>query len=337
MLAVGSPHGGPYPAIGLDVTDSSLAWSYSDFEERMKNARELSWENFGKKITFYLPGMIKYNNKVGKYPAISITGNECKLMCDHCRGKLLAPMLKAATPEKLIYLCEKLEESGNIGILLTGGSDEKGVMPWKKFAQVIRKIKDTTNLKISIHSGIIDDETASQLVDAGVDQALIDVIGSDQTLKDVYHLDEGIVLIEKSLESLYNAGINTIPHIVIGLHFGKIVGENKAIEMLERFDPEILVFVVLTSFKGTPMEGVKVTTPKEVVEVILDARFKLPETLLSLGCERSRGLDGFETEILAINSGINRIAIQSEYAVEHAKCLGLEIVFKDTCCSIIEI
>jgi len=303
-------------------------------EKKMKVARGLSWEKFGRKITFYLPGMIRYKGQIGKYPAISITGDFCELACKHCRGKLLEPMIKATTPKELIELCKKLERAGNVGVLLTGGSDAKGRMPWKRFAPAIEEIKKSTNLKISLHSGIIDEDTAVLLADAGLDQALIDVIGDDRTMKEVYNLNEGIGLIKRSLEYLFRAGIKVVPHIVIGLHFGSIIGEIEAVKMLKEFEPEALVFVVLTAFKGTPMQFVKTPSPIKVADIICDARFNLPGTLLCLGCERSRGEDGYLTELLAIESGINRVAIESDYAIEHAKSLGLKIEYRETCCSL---
>lgn len=35
------------------------------------------------------------------WPAISITGSDCKLQCDHCKAKILTPMIPARTPEEL--------------------------------------------------------------------------------------------------------------------------------------------------------------------------------------------------------------------------------------------
>lgn len=325
-------HGGL--PLNNNYLNESLHHVSSDLREKMKRAKELSWDRFGKKITFYLPGMISYDEKIGKYPAISITGNECKLGCEHCRGKLLEPMIKANTPEDLIILCRKLEKSGNIGVLLTGGSDKQGKMPWKEFAPAIKKIKESTNLKISIHTGIMDENTAKLLSDAGIDQALIDVIGSDQTVKDVYHLDDGVSLIERSFEALMKSGIDTVPHIVIGLHFGKILGEYKAIEMLKKYEPKTLVFVILTPFKGTSMENVRIPTALDVTEILCEARFQLPETILSLGCERPRNNNGHLMEIFAIESGINRIAIQSDYTIDFAERMGIEVEYKETCCSL---
>ena len=80
----------------------------SEFENRLKIARESSWQHFGKKIIFYLPGMFRLNGINGKYPAISITGNECALKCDHCQGKILDSMLQTSTPWQLVKLCLKI-------------------------------------------------------------------------------------------------------------------------------------------------------------------------------------------------------------------------------------
>ena len=33
------------------------------------------------------------------WPAVSVTGGECSLACDHCQAKILEPMLPARTPE----------------------------------------------------------------------------------------------------------------------------------------------------------------------------------------------------------------------------------------------
>lgn len=45
--------------------------------------KSLSWQNFGRRITFYLPGMFRVDGMTGKYPALSITGSRCALQCGH--------------------------------------------------------------------------------------------------------------------------------------------------------------------------------------------------------------------------------------------------------------
>ena len=317
-------------------TEFDLA-AFSDdvsFRQLLQKAREISWANFGKHITFYLPGMIRYGNETGLYPAISITGKECALKCDHCNGKVLEPMISATTPESLIEICQRLDEKGYIGCLLSGGSDLKGEVPWGNFIDAIGEIKRRTKLSISIHTGIIDFNTAKKLKHAGVDQALIDVIGDDNTMREVYHLNDGVSLICNSLKALNRAEIPIVPHIVVGLNYGEIKGELKAIEIISGFKPKALVIVVVTPFEATPMESIIPPGPKEIAAIIALARLKMPEVIISLGCERGRGKDGFETEIYAIDAGVNRIAIQSDRAIERAREYGLQINFQKTCCSL---
>ena len=155
--------------------DLQTGTTMSKFDNRLKQAREISWQTFGKRITFYLPGMFSYNGLSGKYPAISITGSQCALQCDHCKAKILQPMISAITPDLLIEKCIRLAERGNQGVLISGGCDEKGRLPWDNFIPAIKEVKRQTELYISVHSGLMDYEEAFRLREAGVDQALIDM------------------------------------------------------------------------------------------------------------------------------------------------------------------
>jgi uncharacterized radical SAM superfamily protein len=96
---------------------------------QLKEARRISWENFGKQITFYIPGMFFCNGIKGKYPGISITGNQCSLSCDHCGALILETMIPTETPEELLKKCIQLEKKGNYGVLLSGGCTNKGKLP----------------------------------------------------------------------------------------------------------------------------------------------------------------------------------------------------------------
>ncbi len=303
-----------------------------NMDDMLTQAREMSWKAFGKSITFFLPGIFCYNGIFGRYPAISITGSQCALQCDHCQGKILETMISAMTPDHLIEKCVRLAERGNHGVLISGGCDEEGHLPWDRFLPAIQEIKGHTDLYISVHSGLIDYETALRLKEAGVDQALIDVIGDDDTYRDIYHVDFGVSEIMSSMESLQKANLPVIPHIVCGLHYGKIKGEKKAVEMIAQFDVEQVVIVSLMRIPGTPVETAKLPSAEQVAEIIADTRFKLPGAQISLGCARERG--NTRMELLAIDAGVNRMVIPSEEAIRRAEDYGLEIRYQRTCCSV---
>ena len=290
-------------------------------------------ENHGSNFTFYLPGMIRYGKMRGLYPALSLTGDRCQLLCEHCKGLLLKPMIKATDPETLITKCLKLAHSGHSGVLLSGGSDLRGRLPWGKFYQAIHKIKTETDLFLSVHSGFLDFNTAVALKEAGVDQALIDIMGDEETAKKIYHLDS-LQQVITSLENLFKSGLDVVPHIVAGLMYGKIHGEYNALHITSRFKPSSFVIVVLTPLKGTPMSGVLPPSPIEVARLIATARLMMPHTPISLGCERPRNKEGQIMEELAIYAGATRMAVWSKKTIDLALNLGLKPLFQPTCCSV---
>jgi uncharacterized radical SAM superfamily protein len=242
-------------------------------------------------------------------------------------------MIPVTTPEALERECMRLARENYIGCLLSGGSDAQGRLPWKLFTKTIRKIKDTTDLKISIHTGVIEPDVSMALKESGVDQVLIDVIGADETMKQVYNLDATTESIRKSLESLYKTGHHVIPHIVIGIHFGLILGEYNALNMLQPFKPANLVLVLLNPIHGTPMEQVQPVSVFDFEDILRKAQRMLPDADISLGCARPRDATCFSYEKAAIDNGVNKIAFPSERAIEYVKKQNLEVIHEQTCCS----
>lgn len=301
----------------------------------LTEARTLTWNQWGRKMDFYLPGMVTLNGEKGKYPAISITGGRCELNCGHCGGKLLKSMIPAVTPEELIARCLRAQEMGNQGCLISGGCLKNGRLPWEPYVEALAEIKKRTNLTISVHSGLLDRAMADRFKEAGVDQVLIDVIGDEETFTSVYHAKAGIESIRDSLQALHEAGIPMAPHITIGLNHGTIKGEFEALKMIAEFKPQVLVFVVLMPLPGTRMEGVQPPDPLDIAKIIATARMAMPETLITLGCARPRCKISETIEVLAIDAGVNRIAVWSQAAIERAEEYGLEIHYHKTCCSVL--
>lgn len=310
----------------------NIMFSRSSLQQRLQTSRKLSWRYFGKTVTFYLPGMFRHDHVSGKYPALSITGATCALGCDHCGGAILDRMIHVKTPDQLVYRCRRLAENGNHGVLISGGCDTEGRLPWEPFLPAIREIKAETDLFISIHSGLVDDRCAAGLKQAGVDQALIDVIGDDATFKTVCHLPFGVNHIEASMDCLQRARIPIVPHIVCGMDYGRMRGEKHAVAMISRFQVQQVVIVSLMRIAGTRMEKACPPTPEEVAEIIADVRMAMPKVPISLGCARRRGES--RMEVLAIDAGVNRLALPSEEALKRAQAYGLNVRYQNTCCSV---
>lgn len=291
-----------------------------------------------RKIHFYAPSFMYYKTSFfcsssTDFPTISVTGKGCSLNCKHCGGRVLNTMYSATSPEKLFELCMQLKHKGALGCLISGGCLPDGSVPLGKFIVTIEKIKRELGLTIIVHTGIIDFDTAEKLKNAGIDAALIDIIGSDETIKEIYKLNVTVEAYEHSLKALYQAGITFVPHVIVGLHYGKLKGELYALKMISKYNPSALVIIAFMPIHGTEMEKVEPPKPSDIAKVIATARLMFPKTSLALGCMRPKGKHRVETDILAIKAGVNAIAFPTEEAIKTAENFGYEVSFSSFCCS----
>ncbi len=305
-----------------------------DLSSTLERAWAESRARHGSLLTAYLPGMFVVDGRRGKYRAVSITGDKCDLGCDHCKGTLLRSMEHALGPDDLKRQGQAAVDRGDHGILVTGGCDREGRLPWEQFIPAIRELKEETDLIITVHAGQTDVGIARALKDAGVDQALVDVIGDDDTAGDVYHLPKGTESIRRTLDSLTIAGLEIIPHIIFGIHYGKQRGEMAAMKMLREYPVNKYVVVVIVPTRGTEMAAIQPPPPEQVALFIARARLEMPGPEASLGCARPRGPYRKSVDVLAVRAGINSIALPSHAALQEAEQRGLEIVYKETCCSL---
>ncbi len=292
----------------------------------------------GGKIRFYAPSFIYYKTKYFRsipnaFPSISITGSSCALKCQHCNGKVLDTMFPALTPKELFDLCAKLKDDGAIGCLISGGCLPDGSVPIEGYIDTIAEVKEKLGLTIVTHTGVIDFSTATRLKDAGVDAALIDVIGSDETIRKVYHLDVCVEDFNRSLRAFHESGIPFVPHVLVGLHYGKLRGELNALKMISRYSPSAVITIAFMPIRGTIMEKVSPPEPEDIFRVLVSARLLMPQTPLVLGCMRPKGEHRKRTDVLALSAGVDAIAFPAEEAIRMAESINLELSFSSLCCS----
>ncbi len=216
--------------------------------------------NFPDVIQFYAPGIKRYSTEDFEqktpqaFRPVSLTGSACALNCDHCNTKILEPMIPLRQEEGLFNLCQRLAERGTKGILISGGSQHSGAVPLLKYTDDMARVKEELGLKVMVHCGVPDEKTCAALKAAGVDGVMLDIIGANETIREVYHLNITVTDFERALENLVKHGLSVRPHIILGLHYGKFRGEYAALEMIQKYPVHALILVILTPLKGTPME-----------------------------------------------------------------------------------
>jgi uncharacterized radical SAM superfamily protein len=228
----------------------------------------------------------------------------------------------------------KIGEEGGRGCLISGGSMVDGSVPLASFVPTIGRVKHDLGLDVVVHTGIVYPKLAEDLAEAEVDAAMIDVIGSDETMRSVYHLNLTVDAFDRSLSLLEHNNIPIVPHIVVGIHYGELQGEGRALQIISEHRPAAVIIVALMPLNQTPMKHVAPPSPLEISRVILASRFMMPETPSILGCARPMGLHRSETDKLSIRAGVNGIAYPSEEGYGFAKRLGLDIRFSEECCAL---
>jgi lipoyl synthase len=291
-----------------------------------------------RRIRFYAPSFMYYKTSFycsssKDFPTISVTGSGCALKCKHCGGVVLDTMYPATTPDQLYELCVKLKKEGALGCLISGGCLPNGSVPLAKFLDVFAEIKRDLDLTLFIHTGVIDLPTARALKKAGVDAALLDIIGSEETIREIYNLNISLKDYENSLKALREAALTFVPHVIVGLHYGHLKGEFDALRMIAKFDPSALVIIAFMPIHKTRMATVTPPTSIAIARVITSARMMFPTKPLVLGCMRPRGKTRSETEILAVKAGVDAIAFPTEETVKFAKNEGFDMSFSSLCCS----
>lgn len=300
----------------------------------LKEAWNLRRKVFPDVIHFAVPGGRHYEGinfrNSGRFLNVSITGEFCALQCEHCRGEMLKGMIPAPTPEKLKDLGTRLQKKGVSGLLITGGCNGEGRVPLQDFFPALAYLK-ALGLTIYVHTGLADKETAVGLKQAGVDKVFLDMIADRSTIGRVYHLDRSPGAFMKALEVLLDGGLEVVPHVVLGLNYGKILGEENLLRWLRAYPLETLVLVALRPLPGTPMGGVPGPDPAEIVRITAQTRLLNPGLKISFGCARpytekvwlERGL---------IAAGINTLAFPLDESIDFAIARGLKPVMREMCC-----
>ena len=331
LLGLGHPAGYPATRAQLRLTDSC--------ERPLEQAFAVRLANFPRDIHFHAPGLKRYESQEWSprfshaFVPIRLTGTSCALNCDHCRGTILNAM-RPVSPDGLFALCARLAGQGARGVLLSGASDRQGKLPLTAFAEDIRKVKEHLPLQVLVHTGLVDRTQAEALRRAQVDAVLIDVIGAEETIRRVYHLKVGAKAYEESLAQLAEYHLPTVPHIILGLHYGKICGETAALDMVARYPIRALVLVALMPLLGTAMAGVQVPAPEQVAAFFARARQQLPATPLLLGCARPGGRWKETVDRAAVDSGLNGIAYPAEGIISYARSRGLRPLLHESCCGV---
>ncbi|MHA1914232.1 MAG: radical SAM protein [Promethearchaeota archaeon] len=300
-----------------------------DLEPFLDIAQNITQKNFG--------NILKIYNPTKRFPAISITGSNCALNCEHCNKKYLKGMKQLTDNKDLERFLMNLHKNNGIGALISGGSDLDGSVPLLNFLDTIKKVKEETNLIINTHTGLLNEDTAKKLAEAGVDIISFDINMDEDVLSNIYHLDIELDEYKRAINLLTKYKLNIVPHVCVGLYYGKLHKEIESLKFIKDtlINPPLIVVIVLIPPKNSKVRF-ETPQPEAIAKAIALIRFIFPTTEISLGCMRPRGNIKIEVEKYALRAGITRIEIPSKSTLNWLKKQTPATQFKyySACCAI---
>lgn len=250
---------------------------------------------------------------------LSLTGDACALDCAHCGRVYLRSM-------KPIW---DAEPDASSSCLISGGCDAHGCVPVLSHLDRVRAWRE--GRRMNWHVGLVSEAEIASIAGL-VDVISFDLVGDDDTIREVYGLDRSAEDWVRTYRLLRRYS-RVVPHITIGLRGGRLGHERPALDRLTELGAETLVFLVLVPTPGTRYAGCEPPPVEEVARLIAEARLRLPTASLVLGCMRPRGSYRSRLDELAVRAGINGLVSPSIRAKRLAAELGLCAAVQRECCA----
>ncbi|MCK9475697.1 MAG: radical SAM protein [Candidatus Muirbacterium halophilum] len=250
--------------------------------------------------------------------SISLTNKNCFLNCPYCNKHYLINMKKISDIKNDKYS----------SILVSGGMNDKGCVPFIEHFNELLDLKNK-NIKLNIHTGIIKNNSDFIKLKEIADCVSFDFLIHKETIKRIY----GDFFTQKdfthSIDNFLKNKIRVVPHVMIGVNEGEILGEKQAIDYLsERFDE--IVFLVLIVNKNTDFALFKSPNIEDVLDIIKYGKSKIKN--VSLGCMRPGGIYRRKLDIEALKLGVDKIVMPSKEAEKYALENKFLIEYSYECC-----
>ncbi len=228
-------------------------------------------------------------------------------------------MKPTPTPESLREYAREVRRNGGKGMLISGGLNSRGKLPFDRFLGAIREVKDM-GFFISVHTGLVNRDDAANLKEAGVDMADFELYLNDDVIRKVKGLEADRTSYLESLDYLLEEDIMVAPHVTLGIPGDDVEWLDDLKFVVREKGLDRVVVLIFIPTPGTPFWGSPLPDVEELNSQISEiSKF----VKVSLGCMRPPRIKKLlDKEVL---DKVDRIA-------NPHSSLNLRIV--DACCSI---
>jgi lipoyl synthase len=223
------------------------------------------------------------------------------------------------------------------GILISGGFDRHGRLPMDE--RLIPELKEVKNkyglvMKVFVHLGFTDRQTAESLYECGIDGVLVNVFSDKHSIEETYNLKGCIPdMFYGNARLLKEAGLRVSPHLIIGLGESSLSGEYRSVEEIAKSGADSCVFAIAKNISRHDKHGLTEVKSPDVVKLFKYAKSIMPDIPVILGCARPHGQEFEKMEIELLKLGVNVIAFPSGRTLEYAKDNNYSFHFEEQCCA----
>ncbi len=264
--------------------------------------------------------------------AVSVTGATCAVRCAHCGGHYLRGMLSPAEASRLAASGGgRLAGRRVKSFLVSGGCRPDGAVPLLEHEGLLEELGRAGRL--NLHAGLVRTEEQARALARHAAAVSLDFTVDQQTIDEVYGFRGVKALDFVRAYELLSGFVPVTPHVLVGLHGGRVRGEREAVRVLASLGARAVVFLVFIPTRGSRFEGAEPPPVEEVLRVLEGAREALPDASIVLGCMRPKGSYREKLDAAAVRARVvDRVAVPTPAAVQEAARLGLEVVWSDECC-----
>lgn len=223
------------------------------------------------------------------------------------------------------------------GILISGGFDSLGRLLLDE--RILPELKEVKNkygrkIKVFMHLGFTDKQTAESLYECGIDGVLVNIFSDKHVIEEIYNLKGcGPDMFYKNARLLKEAGLCVSPHLIIGLGAGSLSGEYHSVKEIAESGADSCVFVIAKNISKKDKPMLPEVKPLDVVKLFEYAKSIMPDIPVILGCARPHGQEFEKMEIELLKLGIDVIAFPSEMTLDYAKDNNYSFHFEEQCCA----
>ncbi len=264
-----------------------------------------------------------------KFSVISVTGGSCSLNCFYCSAKYVSSMLPALTPEEFYKEVSRLHAKGVKGFLISGGFNERGELPIKRYLPFMKKAKEEMGVVFNVHPGLLDRGTIEEMRDA------VDIVDYEFAYSQGAFKSKGVKRSREDylrvLEDLLEYGPKyVVPHVMLGLPSDSDEEMEGVIRLLASYKPYLVNFLVLIPTPGTPSRLLKPMDLERVVKLV-GLGYSLTGGRTSLGCMRPYQIkEELDREV------VKRGIVQRIANPHHKVVKEFNLKLYDGCCSLPE-